>query len=81
MDGCVSMMLDDVPFIVHVINDSLGDTFRVFCALFYGGNSVYLQLVHYVSPLFRMSRAPPWVVCKYVEMNYKLYKNVAGLLK
>ena len=43
-DGLASGTLDDVLFIVHIINDSLGGAcllFRVFCMVFYGKNSVY----------------------------------------
>jgi hypothetical protein len=59
MDGCLWMMLDDVPFIVHVINDSLGGACllsRVFYMVFYGGNGVHLQLVRSrcIPSLFRM---------------------------
>jgi hypothetical protein len=45
MDGCVWMMLDDILFKGHVINDSLWGAcllFRVFCMVFYGKNRVYM---------------------------------------
>ena len=43
-DGLATGTLDDILFIGHVINDSLGGTFllfSMFCMVFYGTNDVY----------------------------------------